>query len=281
MPELGILFAFASLLSFSFSELATKLALNHNSKWKVILLGQLFGGVIILVLTFLLDEWVVISSSGWWWLIGLALANFAGMFAYYKAMEAKGVALTSSIANSWAVIPIILGIVIYNEAVSSIQALAMVLILAGIVAIVFKKGERFSVDRYLVFAVVSMIIWGLYFFSMKAPLLLMGAFVVASVAKIMTSFLAIPIIVTEKINVMNTTAKAFWLIILVGFLDGIGFLTYNLAILKSPMSIVAPIISAVPVISVMLGIFLLREKLTSLQKMGICAAVMGLLLISI
>lgn len=279
--DVGLLFALTSLLSFSFSELVTKLALNHNSKWKVLFLAQLFGGAVILVLTFLSGEWIKISASGWWWLLGLACANFLGMFTYYKAMEAKGVALTSSIANSWAIIPIVLGIMVYGEKISWIQWISIAFILVGVVTIIFKKGEHFSVDRYLLFAVISMMIWGLYFFVVKVPLLLMGAFVVASVSKIITSSLTVPVIISKKINVMNTTQKALWFILLVGFLDGVGFLTYNFAILNSPISLVAPIITAVPVISVMLGVFVLKEKLTSLQKMGIGAALVGLILITV
>jgi drug/metabolite transporter (DMT)-like permease len=66
-----------------------------------------------------------------------------------------------------------------------------------------------------------------------------------------------------------------------GLVGSIGVLAYNLSVDYVPVSIAAPISSSAVVVGVILGMLVLGEKTSKIQKLGIVAAIAGIILISI
>ena len=196
-------------------------------------------------------------------------------------MKEKGVALTSPIVHAWALITVILGVVFYNEVLSSIHWLAIVLIISGIFMITLKKTQEITFDSSFIYAILSMLIWGVFFFLLKIPNLIFGALIVTASIKLLTSFLYIPILIKKKIHLFQIQHKILFYIFIMGLLDSVGFLAFNFALNYSPVAIVSAISSAVPVVSVFLGVLILKEELVKKQSFGIIATIIGLILISI
>ncbi len=279
--EIGVLLALLSLVLWGFSDLVTKISLDRDSKWKVLFLGQLFGGLIILIAAALLGELNRLFSGLLIWLLALGVINFVGMYTYYEAMRVKGIALTTSIAYSWSLIAIALGLIFYNESITLLQIVGILFILLGIFAITLKQGEKLVFDKTFFFAVASMFVWGVFFFLVKQPILLFGPVIVAMTVKIVTSLTSIPVLLHKKISVLETKQKVLLGILAVGLLDSTGLLAYNLAVTNAPVSIVAPISSATPVLSVLLGVLVLKEKLLTQQKLGILTTIAGIILVAL
>ncbi|MFC1801460.1 DMT family transporter [Nanoarchaeota archaeon] len=276
---IGILLAFIAMFSWSVSELVTKLSLNKESKWKVLFMGQLMGGLLILIVALFFVDFSVLASKGIWYLFVLGLINLGGMYTYYKSMKEKGVALTSPVVNSWALVTIILGLIFYKEVLGGLQWVAVVLIIGGVFAVAFKGKAK--LDTSLIYAVISMVLWGVFFFLLKEPNLIFGALLVASSIKIITSFFSVPILVRNKVKIWKTSPYVLFFIILVAITDSIGFSVFNFALKYAPVSIASLIISAVPIISVGLGVMVLKERLTLRQKIAILVVVIGLVLVSV
>jgi len=277
----GIILAFVSMILWGFSDLVTKASLDRESKWKVLFFGQFFGGLLVFIIALLFADLKILASSGISYLFLLGLINVAGMYTFYKAMKKKGVALTSPITNAWVLVTVILGLIFYNEVLSGLHWLAIVLIVGGVFAITLKKTQKITFDSSFIYAVLSMIIWGIFFFLLKIPNLIFGAIIVTSSIKLLTSFFSVPILIKKKINLFQTKPKVLFYMILIGILDSVGFLAFNFALNYSPVSIVSAIGSSVPVVSVLLGVMILKEELTKKQRFGIIAAIIGLILISI
>ncbi len=277
----GIILAFASLITWAVSDVITKISLDHTSKWKVLFISQLFGGVIILILALLLGEISKLLSLGIYYLIFLGVLNLFGMYTFYKAMKKKGVALTTPIIYSWAFLAVILGVIFYNESLTFLQALSILLIILGIFLVTNKGSKHIFFDKTFFFAIASMIIWGVFYFLLKIPNLIFGAIIVTASIKLFTSFSSIPILLKKKINLFETKHKIMLFIMLVGFLDAFGFLAFNYAVNYAPVSIVAPICSATPALGVLLGVLLLKENILKKQYIGIAVVLAGLVLISI
>lgn len=277
----GIILAFTSMLLWGFSDLFTKLSLDRESKWKVLFFGQLFGGILVLIIALLFTDLKIIASKGFGYLILLGLINVAGMYTFYKSVKKKGLALTSPIMNAWVFITVILGLIFYNEVISNLQWLAIVFIVGGVIAVTIKKQQKIKFDSSFIYAITSMIIWGIFFFLLKVPNLIFGAIIVTSSIKLLSSAFSVPILIQKKIKLFQTKHRVLCYIILIGILDSIGFLAFNFALNYSPVSIVSAISSAVPVVSVILGVIILKENLTTGQKIGIITAIIGLIFISI
>jgi len=278
---LGIVLAFVTVILWGFSDIITKASLDRESKWKVLFIGQFLGGSLVFIIAILLGDVKNLLSSEVSYLILLALLNLVGVYAFYEAFQKKGVALTSPIIYSYVIITVLLGIIFYSETVNTIQSLAIVFILSGIFIIMSKKTEHITFDRSFMFAILSMVIWGVLYFLLKIPNLIFGAILVTSSIKLLTSFFSIPVLVAKKIRIFKTENKVLFYMILIGILDSMGFLAFNFALNFSPVSIVTAISSAVPVLSVLLGVIILKESLTRKQTIGIVTAILGLILISV
>lgn len=277
----GILLAFSALICWGVSDLITKIFLNKDSKWKLLFLGQLFGAVLILIAYLIFGDLSITLSSSLGYLLILGIINFLGMYTFYKALHLKGMALTLPITNSWAFIAVVLSAIFYKEHATLLQYLAIILILFGVFVITFKKEARIFFDNTFIFAIISMIMWGLFFFLLKIPNLIFGAVIVTVSVKLLTSFFSVPILLKNKINLFQTKYTSLFYILIIGILDSVGFLVYTYAMNYSPVSITAPIISATPVLTVFLGVTILKEKLTKRHFIGIAFAVMGLIIISL
>ncbi len=276
---IGIMLAFVAMISWGLSDLVTKLSLDKESKWKVLFMGQFIGGVLIFIVALFFVDLSVLISKGIYSLFILALLNLGGIYAFYKSMKEKGMALTSPIVNSWALITIALGIIFYKEMISVFQWLAVVLIIGGVFAVLFKGKAK--LDGSLIYAALSMVFWGVFFFLLKGPNLIFGALLVASLVKLISSVFAIPVLVRRKINVFKTDRRILFFIILMAIGDSLGFSAFNFALKYAPISIASLIISAVPIITVGLGVVVMKEKLTFRQKIAIVAVLIGLILVSI
>jgi transporter family protein len=68
---------------------------------------------------------------------------------------------------------------------------------------------------------------------------------------------------------------------LAGAVGSVGFLLYLLAVQGQDASIVAPITALYPVVPVALGFFLLREKLSGLNYLGVLLALVAVVLLSV
>lgn len=278
---LPILLAFASMFLWGFSDLLTKLSLDKDSKWKVIFFGQLLGGLIIFVIALFRTDISLLLNDYSYLLVILALLNVLGMYTFYRSIELDGISIASPMVNSWVLLTVILGVIFYNEFVNAFQVFAIVLIIIGIFAISSKNGIHLKFNRFFVFPILSMILWAIFFFLLKIPNLIFGALIVTFSVKILTSLFSIPILVKEKVNLVVTRKKVFLMILLLGLFDCLGFLAFNYAIGLGKVSLVSAIASAVPLISVTLGVFVLKEVLTKKQKLGVFVTIVGLILVSI
>ncbi|GAG01545.1 unnamed protein product, partial [marine sediment metagenome] len=53
---IGIILAFVSMVLWGVSDLITKISLDKESKWKVLFVSQLFGGLLVLLIAVFLGH---------------------------------------------------------------------------------------------------------------------------------------------------------------------------------------------------------------------------------
>lgn len=220
-------------------------------------------------------------SAGLIYIFLLAILNLGGMYTFYRAVSAKGVALTLPIIYSWVFVTAILGMLFYGEAITPLQWLALVTIIAGVFIISSKRFGSIAFDKTFVFAFLAMLFWGVFYFLLKIPNVIFGALLVTGTVNLLTSFVSLPIIITRKINVFKIRGRIFLAIALIGILDTLGFLAFNYSITSTPVAIVSAVSATAPVFVVLMGVFFLKERINRKQVLGISVTVFGLLLIAI
>ena len=86
----------------------------------------------------------------------------------------------------------------------------------------------------------------------------------------------------SKQSLLPKGKKIPWmLLIIIGFFDVCAFFAYSIGVSNAYGAIVAPISSAYSVVTVVLGVMILKEKIQFRQILGIAAILCGLVIISI
>ncbi|MDP3742510.1 MAG: DMT family transporter [Candidatus Micrarchaeota archaeon] len=277
----GIALALVCLVFWSVSDLLIKISLNKQSKWKTLFFAQLFGGLTALAIALATGEIGKALAGDPTTLLALGAMNFVTMFCYYEALNRKGLALSSPISNSWPIVTIALGVMFYREILTSLQIAAVLFIIAGIFITTLKKKEKLIFDSSFVFGLVSMLSAGTMFFLIKNPTLIFGPLVVAAVIKLTTSLVSLPFSIYKKIELWHTSKNILLILGVIGALEGLGLIAYGLASSYAPVSTIGLIAGGVPVLTVLLGVVILKEQMDKQQKIGVAATLIGILLAAV
>ncbi|MFH1770844.1 MAG: DMT family transporter [archaeon] len=277
----GVLFGFLALILWGGADILTRILINKISKRKMLFFAQLFSGLSILIIALILGEIKSLLVFAVVYLIILSLVNLVGTLTMYKAIQNKGLALSTPIVNAYAFITVILGIIFYGESVTFLQVFAIAMIIGGILVLSMKKGVKIHFDSSFIFAFFSMLMWGFFFFMIKVPTLIFGAVFTILMIKAFTTLFTFPISLEKKVRLFDTKPKYLLLVILMGILEGFAFMAFSYGVAIAPVSIVTPISSAVPVLSVFSGVLLFKEKLTRKQVFGIAIAILGMIVIAL
>ena len=129
-------------------------------------------------------------------------------------------------------------------------------------------------------AFISMVSLGVYYFLVKLlsvhvsslVIILIGAMVTAPVLYTYLFFTQKSILPNRKIYTLYALIIAIPMII--------GLIAYYSAIARGPVSVVTPIYGLNAMVTAFLGIFILREKVSTMRVLGLILAVASIVLLS-
>lgn len=232
--------------------------------------------------TFRLD--LVISFLPVLFLIGLC--QLIAYTAFYSGLSKSNVSLVSPIGASYSLVIVVLSIIFYKEALKFNQSFAIFLILIGIVLTSFNLSSFLKSKRILFFSgvkegLIAMLGWGMSLFLIVPISKSLGWFLPTFIFKIIFfSFLTILIFIKKQKLHQKLIKKNFPILLFIGLFDIIAFFSYSYGVMGEYASIVAPVASAYTMITVLLGLVVLKEKLVLNQIIGIAGIIIGLFLIS-
>jgi drug/metabolite transporter (DMT)-like permease len=183
-------------------------------------------------------------------------------------------------------ITVILSIIFLNEILKTNQIIAIISIICGIVLVSTNIKESFK-NKLSFFTgtkegIISMLSYGVAAFLLAFAIKSLGWFLPGILCRL---FILIFIIFYAFINKQSLRARfqpsAWNLILPIAFLDIIAFFAYSIGVSSEYASIVAPVAASSPLVTVILAMIFLKEKLVSNQIVGIFLTLLGLVLISI
>lgn len=241
----------------------------------VVLGMQSFGLLFVTVYASVTGGW---ASGGYLWAgIAAGLSGTAGLMAFYRALASGTMGVVAPIAALGVVVPLAYGL-IRGDQPSGWQWAGILLAILGVLAASGPELTGAASAQPLLFAALAALLFGTAMAFMAAG---------ADASATMT------VVVMRVVQVL--LAIAFWIrwrgfggleradlpmLALVGFFDVSANVMYSLAAALGPVTIVAVLGSFPPVATAVLGRFFLHERLTSLQYLGVGAALAGAVAIS-
>jgi transporter family protein len=139
---------------------------------------------------------------------------------------------------------------------------------------------KVSFPDWLIFALASIFWWGLFGFLAKigsdqvSPAQLYLFFVIGMIPLVAVAML-------RHRGKVETDKRGAGYGILNGVFSGLGLLAYYAAMEAGKASIVGPVTSLYPLVTVILALALLKERLNRVQKVGVGLAISSILILSL
>ena len=214
------------------------------------------------------------------WAALAAVFGTVGLFAFYQGMAAGAMSVVTPIAALAAGIPVIWGVAVSGNQVSSLQAVGFAAAIGGSVAASLElRPERRQIAAGVGWAVLAMFAFGAYYLPMHAASTqdwLWPAFLFrcTSVTLVWSAVLVS--------RAWPTGLRGHWLaLIAIGLLDTGGNALYAAAAASHGLlSVVSVLASLYPVVTVMLARALLGERVQRTQDVGIVLVLVGVVLIT-
>jgi drug/metabolite transporter (DMT)-like permease len=190
--------------------------------------------------------------------------------------------VVSPIAAANAVVPVGLALVVLGERPLPWQGAGVVLVLVGVVLLSVRgalplpaHAGRLGVAP----ALVCMVLFGLTLFGMKLSVDAVGPPTVALAVRVVGAvLLGAWLLGTGRLTAPPREVRPA--LLAAGLLDAAAFVCFCEALTRTLLSLVAPIASTIPVVTVALAWTFLHERLARPQKAGLVLALGGLVLVA-
>ncbi|MCX6791424.1 MAG: DMT family transporter [Candidatus Gottesmanbacteria bacterium] len=213
-------------------------------------------------------------------IIAGGLLSIAGL-SFYKGLEVGKISLLSPIAASWPMGIAIIAVATNQSPFSPAKLIGMLLVTAGVLAASVKRIDKnisFS-DPGIPYALVALATWigAFYFFGRT---LAGSSWALFNVLFLCISVLFEMVYARWKNSPVTwkPTRKTLWYLAGCAVPSALAFYFYSVGMRSAENSTVAIATNANPVITVLLALLFLRERLNRRQLTGIAMVVIGLIL---
>ena len=176
----------------------------------------------------------------------------------------------------------ILSLIFFSQQLTIIQIISVALIVLGTILVSFKSGKLHPNKGHLGagYAIIAMVSWGGFFFIISWAVQSVGWFTAGLLVEAMTVAVYLIYSTATKTQV-SIRSKHYPYLAMLGVLNMIGFLSYNLGVTYGYTFIVAPVSGAAPVIVILFSLLVLKEGLSGNQKLGVLLTLVGLIAIAL
>ena len=221
-----------------------------------------------------------------------AASSFVGIAAYlcfFESVVDGQVAILGTISAAYPSLTVIGALAFLSESLTAAQLVGVAAIICGIIALSYERNphSRYSIPRRsLFFALSAFVLWGLWSLTAKIAVGKIGAGNIFGFYAF--SAVTVPLVymwfrrTNPGPSKAETSSWVPWVFGAVGLvLNVCGTLAFTFALSVGLASLVVPISSAYPLVTVTAALLLLGEKLNRLQLTALACVITGLLVIAI
>jgi drug/metabolite transporter (DMT)-like permease len=214
--------------------------------------------------------------------VAAGLGNALGLAAFYRAAAIGPISVVAPIGATGAAVPVILGLAV-GEEVAALALAGILLAVSGAAMAARRDGDASAPAgerrRSIVYAVLSAIGFGVFLAGM-APASQTGVFWAVMISRIslLASVIGGALLLGSALRV---PARQLPKVAVPGLLLFLGTMSYSFATQTGLLSVVSVLGSLFPVVTVALALALLGERLNRVQRVGVGATVLGVVLISV
>lgn len=248
--------------------------------FRAALLIQVFA-LIPTVLLFPFFKKGVSFNIDFWWLSILGIIGAATFVSLTKALAEGSVSIVAPLSSSWAIITAILSFIFLKEELFFLKVLGIIIAVLGVILVSADFSQILKEKRVKLFsgtkwAYLAALGWGVNYFLLAFFSRKLGWYFTNLGMRFWCalSFLVVAFLFQKKgFQQFRSIPRLIWVVIL---LDVFTFMMFNIGLVKAEPAVVSVIGSASPLVSVVLAYIFFKEKISSLQKIGVALVLIGI-----
>jgi drug/metabolite transporter (DMT)-like permease len=293
-----VTYGLLAAIAWGISTLLAAVAARRIGALRTVVTGEA-AGLVCYALLFWLGHFSLRGVGGVAWLLVLAgVIGVGGYLALYRGLESGHVGLVSAISACYGGVIAVLSVVLLRERLTAVAAVGIVATVAGVMVAVLRTGSgsggavpdeaapgeavpgRAAVGA--VFGVVAALCYGVGGFLIGRYTVDLGWLVPVVVARggamvLLLGLLATPLRAPAGARLMPGLAWA----VVAGVFDAAGLIFFTRGDQVGLVAVTAAVSSAYPVIPLVGGLFLFRERLRRQQVGGAILILAGLVLLGV
>lgn len=135
-------------------------------------------------------------------------------------------------------------------------------------------------NELLLLGLMVILLWGIWGFAAKIAISDIGLQAMFWITLISDIFIVLYLLLSNQFFPLRLEEKGMIYSVIAGFGGGIAIVLFYILLKKYQASIVIPLTSLYPVVVVLLGILILKEKITYFNGIGVILALIAIYLLS-
>ena len=283
---LGIILGIAAMFAFGISKIYLKKLVQSAGEFSVVYVNS-----VMVVLLFLAGIFTVkLSIPSFKILLLIAVLGFVGALAilvFMKALKLGDVAIVVPVSSVFGVITVVFAVLILKETLTHSMIAGIALIILGTILISFKYSDLRNVTGDMIWsagtglALVTAFGWGIYYFFIRFVAVETGPIVAAFYVELSVVLFLYIFLLFNRDKLQKPGRSDYKYIFINAFLVTVASIAYYTGITVSKVAVIAAITSAAPLVSSLLAIYVLKEKIELNQKFAILMIVLGVIVLSV
>ena len=211
-----------------------------------------------------------------------AILYSAGYLFFFKGFEIGNVSIVAATMNLWAVFTMLFAFLFMGQRLSTVQTLGVFMIISG-VTLASLNWSDIRKQKFQLSAGIKETVAGAFFFGIfwniseiiteEIGWLLTTLFVKFGIVLFLLLF---SFLFKRELVLMKASKKIKYMVGLMGIIEAGAVAIVNYGLTMGDAILITPISSALSIVTIILAIIFLREKVTNLQGLGILAAIAGI-----
>ncbi|MFH1399149.1 MAG: DMT family transporter [Candidatus Woesearchaeota archaeon] len=280
------MFGFGALVCWGVADYFSAQAVRFSDVFKALFWPDFFA-LIMMVFCIPFGVQLVLPSARNMLLLVFAICIYlVATYAFTVGLKVGKLCIVNPISSAWGLITVLLSVAFLNETVTGIHSIGILLTTGGTMLLSFSYHELVhlktkNIVKGAEYGFIAMFGWGINVFLLTFLVREIGWFLPSMYLKLGAVPLFFGISRFKKKSLQIKGGKLYLFLIFAGLLNTLGFLLYSLGVEEGYASVVAPIATAYPAVTVIMAYLLLKERFEINQLFGFIALLIGLVILAI
>jgi drug/metabolite transporter (DMT)-like permease len=284
---MGIVLGLTAALSWGLADYFAAMSSRRMGALRVVLGFHLIATALLALAVFASGDGLSdIEGRDLVWFVLLGALGWLSYLAFYRALAIGPISIVSPIVSAYAAVTVICAVLISNEHLAGGEALAIAVVLLGVLLASSDLAQMRAMERVAVVgivlalvtaALIGAFVYGVAYFSDEY-----GWLVPIFVARALsTVFILGTAIHAGEWRLPIRSGRLMGMIAFIAVVDTVGYVAFNFGVRHADTSIVATAAAPYSVVPIVAGVVLIQERPSPPQWVGIGLVIAGLVLLGL